>query len=136
MSETELVSVGSLKVGKLVVIDGEPCRIVNISISKPGKHGSAKARVEGISLFTGNKKNFIKGTGDRVEVPIVIKKPAQVIAILGDNLIQVMDLETYETYELEIPDDFEQKNKIQPGAEIEIHDIMGKKLIAKVRKAE
>ena len=136
MSETELVSVGSLKVGKLVVIDGEPCRIVNISVSKPGKHGSAKARVEGISLFTGNKKNFIKGTGDKVEIPIVDKRQVQVIAILGDNLVQVMDLETYETYELEVSSDFEQKDKIEPGSEIEVHDVMGKKLLARVIKAE
>lgn len=36
---------GSLKPGNLVIIDGEPCKVVSIEKSKPGKHGSAKARV-------------------------------------------------------------------------------------------
>ena len=39
------MDLGSLKVGSYIVIDGEPCRIVSYDHSKPGKHGSAKARV-------------------------------------------------------------------------------------------
>lgn len=128
---TQIVKVGSLKEGKLVVIDGEPCKITSIQISKPGKHGSAKARVEGVSLFTGAKKTLLKGTGDNVEIPVVEKKQAQVIAKLGENLIQVMDLSTYETYEIEVPDEF--RDKIDVGSELDIHEIMGKKLIVRVR---
>ncbi|MEM3606666.1 MAG: translation initiation factor IF-5A, partial [Candidatus Bathyarchaeia archaeon] len=53
------VEVGSLKVGQYVIIDGEPCKIVEFEKSKPGKHGSAKARIVGISLFTGQKKSMV-----------------------------------------------------------------------------
>ena len=55
-----MMSVGSLKPGKLVVIDDEPCRIIEITKSKAGKHGAAKARIVAVSLFTGNKKNLLK----------------------------------------------------------------------------
>ncbi|WP_457612407.1 translation initiation factor IF-5A, partial [Methanocaldococcus sp.] len=48
MPGTKQVNVGSLKVGQYVMIDGIPCEIVDISVSKPGKHGGAKARVVGI----------------------------------------------------------------------------------------
>ncbi|HJJ86967.1 MAG TPA: translation initiation factor IF-5A, partial [Methanocorpusculum sp.] len=41
----EQTEVGKLKEGRYVVVDDEPCKIMSISISKPGKHGAAKARL-------------------------------------------------------------------------------------------
>ena len=123
-------TVKDLKEGRFVVIDGEPCRVVSIEISKTGKHGAHKARVEAISLFTGSKKTLMKPADATIEIPIIEKKAAQVVAIMGDRL-QLMDLNTFEVFELECPDEY--KGKIAQGQEIEVQDVMGKKLIVRVK---
>jgi translation initiation factor 5A len=92
------VEVGSLKIGQYVLIDGEPCRIVEFEKSKPGKHGSAKARIVAISAFTGQKKNLISPVDGKAEVPLIDKRTGQVLSISG-NLLQVMDMENYQTFE-------------------------------------
>lgn len=127
----EFATVKDLKDGKLVVIDGEPCRVVGISKSKTGKHGAAKANIDAVSLFTGSKKVLLKPVDAQVEIPLVEKKVAQVIANLGNNRIQLMDLNTFETFEMECPAEWVDKAK--PGAEAEIHEIMGKKMLQRVK---
>ena len=122
--------VKDLKEGRFVVIDGEPCKIVSIDISKTGKHGAHKARVEAISLFTGTKKTLMKPGDATIEIPIIEKKNAQVVSIMGDRL-QLMDLATYEVFEIECPDEF--KGKIAQGQELEVQDVMGKKMIVRVK---
>lgn len=124
------VDVGSLKIGGYVVIDGEPCRIVEYEKSKPGKHGSAKARIVAISVFTGQKKNLISPVDAKTEVPMIDKKSGQIISITGNN-VQLMDLESYETFETPMPDDDELKGQMAPNAEVEYWDVLGKKLIVR-----
>lgn len=52
----KVVEVRTLKKGKYVVIDGEPSKIVGVTTSSPGKHGSAKMRIEAIGIFDGQKE--------------------------------------------------------------------------------
>lgn len=122
--------VKELKEGRFVVIDGKPCRVVSIDISKTGKHGAHKARVEAISLFTGTKKTLMKPVDATIEIPIIEKKAAQVVAIMGDRL-QLMDLITFEVFEMDTPEEF--KGRIVQGQEVEIQDVMGKKMIVRVK---
>ena len=72
--DKKVVTVGSLRVGGYVVIDNAPCVIKDIQISKPGKHGSTKARVEAMGVFDDKKRIFISPTSDKIDVPIVEKK--------------------------------------------------------------
>ena len=130
---TMYAELGSLKNGNFIVIDGEPCRIVEITKAKTGKHGSAKAHVVAIGIFTGNKKTLVAPVSQRVEVPIIDKRTAQVIAVTGDT-VQLMDLETYETLESKMPEEPEIKGKLQPGAEVEYWEVMGKRKIMRVLK--
>jgi len=130
---TMYAELGSLKNGNFIVIDGEPCRIVEITKAKTGKHGSAKAHVVAIGIFTGNKKTLVAPVSQRVEVPIIDKRTAQVIAVTGDT-VQLMDLETYETLESEMPEEPEIRDKLQPGAEVEYWEVMGKRKIMRVLK--
>jgi len=125
-------TVKDLKEGRYVVIDGEPCRVVGIDISKTGKHGSHKARVEAISLFSGTKKTLMKPADATIEIPILTKKAVQVVAILGNEKLQLMDLSTYEVFEMNVPDEF--KGKIVQGAELDLQDVMGKKTIMRVKE--
>ncbi len=125
-------TVGDLKVGSYVIIDGEPCRIVEISKAKTGKHGSAKAHIVAIGLFTGSKKTLIAPVDQRVEVPIIEKRIGQVLAVTGDT-VQIMDLETFDTFEAEKPKDPKLAEQLQPGAEVEYWNVMGRRLIVRVR---
>ncbi len=130
---TMYAELGSLKVGNFIVINGEPCRIVEMSKAKTGKHGSAKAHVVAIGIFTGNKRTLVAPVSQRVEVPIIDKRNAQVIAVTGDT-VQLMDLETYETFEVDMPGEEDIRAKLEPGAEVEYWVVMSRRKIMRVLK--
>lgn len=102
------------KPGSYIMIDGEACKVLSMTKSKPGKHGAAKVRLDAIGVFDNKKRNLMKPATTSVEVPIIEKKKAQVISVSGD-IVQLMDLQTYETFECSIPEEF--NDKIQPGSE-------------------
>lgn len=128
---TTYAELGELREGSFIVIDGEPCRIVEISRAKTGKHGSAKAHVVAIGVFTGGKKTLVAPVDQKVEVPIIDKRSAQVIAITGST-VQLMDLESYETFETELPSG-DLAGKLAPGVEVEYWSIMGRRKIVRTK---
>jgi len=119
--------VRQLKVGSYVVIDDEPCEIVSMSTSKPGKHGSAKARIDAIGIFDGQRRSIVQPVTSKTYIPIVERKRAQVMTVTGD-VAHLMDLETYETFELTIPESM--KERVEEGKEIVYIESMGKRKIA------
>jgi len=123
---------GDLKVGSYALIDNEPCQIVDIEKSKPGKHGSAKIRASGISLFDGKKKTYLAQADAGVQIPIVDKRSGQIVSITPSG-IQLMDLETYETIEMSMPTDDDVASKIAAGKEVEYWIIMGRYKINRVK---
>ena len=112
----------SLKKGSFILIDDVPCRVVSVNVSKSGKHGAAKARVEGMGLFDGRRRSIIKPADAKVSVPVLLKKQAQVLAIVGER-VQLMDLTDYSNFELDIPEDM--KGKLESGQEIMYYEIEG-----------
>jgi translation initiation factor 5A len=129
---TKPIDVGSLRVGGYMMIDGEPCHIVDITKSKPGKHGSAKARIVAIGVFDDQKRQFVKPVDSNTEVPIIDKRTGQVFAV-SPNGVQIMDLETFEYLDAPFPKEEELKAKIVAGAEVEYWKIMGKIKITRVK---
>ena len=125
----EIVEVRELKVGRYVLIDDEPCKIMSISMSKPGKHGEAKARIEAIGIFDETKRSVVHPVKHKVGVPMIDKRSAQVVAIIGRNQVQLMDMETYEMFEMSIPAEFE--SQLEPGKEVLYLLAMGKKKITR-----
>lgn len=123
---------GDLRIGKYVIIEDEPCRVVSMDKSKPGKHGAAKIRVEAMGLFTGNKRSLAKSSDADVEIPIIERKRAQVVSQTG-AIAQLMDLVSYETFDTAIPDDFE---GVEVGKEIQYMQVMGKRLLLRVYDSE
>jgi translation initiation factor 5A len=113
----------SLKEGKFVIIDDEPCTIVAVQHSKPGKHGAAKARVDAIGLFDGSKRSIVQPVDAKIYVPIVERKTAQVLSVAG-NVAQLMDTSDYSTFELAIPEEL--AGKVVPGVEVPYLQAMGK----------
>ena len=125
------MELGALRVGSYIIIDGEPCRIMNYTKSKPGKHGSAKARIVAVGVFDEAKRTLVKPVGAQVEVPIIEKRGGQVIALLP-AAVQVMDLETYEIFEAPLPEE-EIRSKLASGVEVEYWRILGKTRVMRTK---
>jgi translation initiation factor 5A len=117
-----------LKVGRYMVVDDEPCKILSIDHSKPGKHGAAKVRVEVVGVFTKRRSSYTGSVTDRVQIPIIEKRTAQVVSIMGDQA-QLMDMETFETFELPIPEPEVANQPIEQGKEVQYVETMGRRAI-------
>jgi len=116
--------IGKLKEGRYVVVDDEPCKILSISTSKPGKHGAAKSRIDVVGIFDGMKRSIVQPVSAKTYVPIVERRNAQVISIAG-NTVQFMDIKDYEMFDLDVTD--EQLGSIEAGAEVSYIASLGKR---------
>ncbi len=125
-----VAEVRTLKVGYAVMIDDQPCRIMSYTTSKPGKHGAAKARVEAIGIFDGQRRSFILPVDSKIEIPVVERKTAQYLATMG-KAIQVMDLGDYSTFEIDRPD----LPGLVEGAEIDYTEFEGRRMIERVKSS-
>jgi len=123
---------GSVKEGSYIMLDGEPCRVVEVEKSKPGKHGSAKVRLVGISIFTGSKKSYVSPAESRIEIPLIDKRSGQILSTT-QNTVQVMDLQTFEVFETPTPPADELGGTLGPGAEVEYWTMMGKSKIMRIK---
>jgi translation initiation factor 5A len=128
MSWTQ-AEVRELKEGRYVVIDEEPCKILSIQMSKPGKHGEAKARIDAVGLFDEKKRSIVHPVTHKVQVPMIDKRKAQILAIAGKE-VQLMDLENFENFSLAITEEFE--GQLHPGEEVMYMIALGRRKITKV----
>lgn len=103
----EQKQVRDLQEGNYVMIDEEPCIIKSYSTSKPGKHGSAKARVEGKGVFDDQRRSFSLPVDAKIQVPIIERKQGQVVSRTSEDVAQVMDLDTYETVDMKLPEEMD-----------------------------
>jgi len=121
----EQTEVGKLKEGRYVVVDDEPCKIQSISISKPGKHGAAKARLDVVGLFDGQKRSVVSPTSATVYAPIVERKTAQILTIAG-NVVTFMDMKEFNNFELIVEDD-RILETFKPAQEVPYIESLGKR---------
>jgi translation initiation factor 5A len=128
--ETKSVSVGTLQKGNHIVIDGVACRIVDIKVSRPGKHGHAKVNLMATGLLDGKKRNAVMPGHDHVETPIIGKKTAQVLSVSG-NMANIMDSESYETFDLEIPEELQEQ--VIAGATVLYWQILTDRVMKQVK---
>lgn len=130
MGEIRQAQVTSLKKGSYIIIDGIACIVRDIQTSKPGKHGHAKCRIEAIGMIDGQKKIIVKPGHEKIDVPIVEKKTAQVLSISGDT-VNVMDMVSYETFDLKIPEEL--KKDIKEGSQVLYWIILDQKVIKQLK---
>jgi len=130
MAGTKQTHVGSLTRGNYVIIDGVACKVTGTQTSRPGKHGHAKVRMEASGILDGKKRVIVMPGHDNIEVPIVEKKTAQVLSIAGDTA-NVMDSETYETFDLKIPEEL--KEQVVEGCNILYWEILQDKVMKQVK---
>jgi translation initiation factor 5A len=133
------IELGSLKIGSYILLpvsdqpSGEPCRLTEYDTSKPGKHGSAKARIVAVGIFDGQKRPHVGPVNMQVHVPLIDKRAAQIISITGSK-IQVMDSETFETIDVDMVEE-ELEGKLQQGNDIEYWNVMGRTKIMRVKSS-
>lgn len=125
----KLIDAHGAKSGTTIMIEGEAYNVRSNDISKSGKHGASKCRIEAINVISGNKKVLACPGSTRFEVPMIEKKKAQVLSV-SDSSASVMDLTSYETLDLKyLP---ELKESLLPEKQVEYWDIEGKKIIMRV----
>ena len=127
---TKIQSVGSLQKGSSIILEGTACRVVDIQVSRPGKHGHAKVRLTAVGLVDDKKRIVVMPGHDSVDVPIIEKKSAQVLSIHGVTA-NVMDSESYETFDLRIPEEL--KDEVAEGVNVMYWVILNDKVMKQVK---
>jgi|TARA_Y100000310_G_scaffold76158_1_gene72578 translation initiation factor 5A len=127
---TKIQSVGSLQKGSYVILEGAACRVFDMQISRPGKHGHAKVRLTAVGLVDDKKRIVVMPGHDSVEVPIIEKKSAQVLSV-QDDIANVMDSESYETFDLKIPEEL--KAQVIEGVNVMYWIILKDKVMKQVK---
>ena len=128
--ETKKASVGGLQKGAYIVIDGVACKVVSTATSRPGKHGHAKVNLMAVGVMDGKKRNLILPGHDNVDVPLIDKRTAQVLSITG-NMANVMDNETFETFDLKIEDEL--KEEVTEGCNVLYWVVLSDKVMKQVK---
>jgi len=121
----EQKEVRDLQEGNYVMMEDAPCKITAYSTAKPGKHGSAKARIEGRGVFDEKKRSLSQPVDAKVWVPVIERKQGQVVSVESADVAQVMDLETYETITISVPGGVD----LAPDDEIEYLEFDGQRKI-------
>ena len=130
---------GSLKTGSYILLPvsdqptGDPCRITEYDTSKPGKHGAAKARIVAVGVFDDQKRPHVGPVSMQVHVPLIDKRAGQIVSITGSNF-QLMDSETFETFDADLIDE-EIEGKLQQGQDIEYWNVMGRIKIMRIKSS-
>jgi translation initiation factor 5A len=125
MMVLKIINATEAKVGTNIIVEGMPCTIKKIDISKTGKHGHAKCRIECVGIITETKKVFVIPGHDRLEIPLVEKRKGQVLSV-GDK-VSLMDLENFETLEVECPEEI--RAELAGNDNVEYWDVEGEKIV-------
>ncbi len=124
----KLVAITELRAGSYVIIDNDACIVKKIDISKTGKHGHAKARIEAIGLIDERKRVIIKPGHEKIAVPLIEKRRGQILSI--NEKASIMDIESYETITVDIPSQL--REEIKEGSQVEYWNIEGKDIIKRI----
>ncbi|MBI2656625.1 translation initiation factor IF-5A [Candidatus Woesearchaeota archaeon] len=130
---TKMSAANNVQKGNFIVLEGAACKVVDVEISKPGKHGHSKVRISAVGLVDEKKRIVVMPGHDNIEVPIIEKRTAQVLSVHGDTT-NVMDSETYETFDLKIPEEF--KEQVVEGSSVLYWTILNEKVIKQVKGSD
>lgn len=121
----KIIDATEAKVGTNILLENEPYTIKKMDVSKTGKHGHAKVRIEATGIINDQKKVFVVPGHERIEIPMINKNKGQVLSV--GNKVSVMNLESFETLEIDCPEEI--KNQLEENSNVEYWDIEGRKII-------
>ncbi len=130
MPDTKMIVAIQVQKGSFILLDGVPCKVVDTEVSKPGKHGHTKARISAVGLVDDKKRIVVMPGHDNIEVPIIEKRSAQVLSVKG-SIATVMDSESYETFDMKIPDDL--KSDVRDGGSVMYWTILSERVMKQVK---
>ncbi len=128
--EVRVSTAGAMKKGSFLLIEGIACKVSDTQTSKPGKHGHAKIRITAVGIMDGKKRELVCPAHDNINVPVIEKRTAQVLSISAANA-NVMDSESYETFDMEIPEEL--KTEVVEGCNILYWVITGTKVMKQIK---
>merc|ERR1711915_565384 len=82
-SHTYPQQAGEIRKGSHLMIKGHPCKCIEVSTSKTGKHGHAKAHIVATDIFTGKKMEDLCPSSHNLDVPFVKRTEYQVLTADG-----------------------------------------------------
>ena len=121
----KIINATEAKIGTNILIEGEPYVVRKIDISKTGKHGASKCRIEAIGMLSEQKKIIAVPGHERFEVPMVDKRKGQVLSL--DDGLSIMDLENFETILISCSEEI--KSQLEVNSNVEYWDIEGRKIV-------
>ncbi|KAG0290321.1 Eukaryotic translation initiation factor 5A [Dissophora globulifera] len=86
-----------------VVIKGRPCKIVDMSTSKTGKHGHAKVHLVAIDIFTGKKLEDLSPSTHNMDVPN-IKRVEYTLVNIDDGFLNLLDADSNQKDDVKVPE--------------------------------
>ena len=122
----KIITATEVRAGTTIMIDDIACTVKNIDLSKTGKHGASKARIEAIGIVDGKKRIILKPGHEKFNVPLVEKRRGQVLSV-SEGSASVMDVETFETLNIDIVSEL--KGTIGEEDQVEYWDIEGLRII-------
>lgn len=139
-SDTYPVQCSSLRKNGYAMIKGHPCKIVDMSTSKTGKHGHAKVNMTGLDIFTGKKHEDICPSTHNMDVPVINRSDWQVIDIDDDGFLTLMDdngetredLKTTQVFE-DVLKDIEAKHEAGEDMMVTVLAAVGQEKIVSVK---
>jgi len=114
------------KPGVNIIIDDAPCTVRSLDISKSGKHGASKTRIEAVGIIDDKKRVLVKPGHEKFAVPMIEKKKGQILSI-GEKTVSLMDIESFETIEIAFPEEL--KESLKEGMQVEYWDVEGLKMV-------
>jgi len=103
-SKTYPAQCSSLRKNGYVVMKGFPCKIVDMSTSKTGKHGHAKVHLVGVDIFTGKKVEDISPSTHNMDVPNVSRNDYQLLDCSDDGFVSLMNADGTTKDDLKLPE--------------------------------
>lgn len=114
-SKTYPQQAGTIRKNGYIVIKGRPCKVVEVSTSKTGKHGHAKCHFVGIDVFTGKKLEDIVPSSHNCDVPHVDRTEYQLIDITEDGFVSLLTDSGNTKDDLRLPTDEALEGQIKSG---------------------
>merc|ERR1712118_346876 len=132
-SHTYPQQAGEIRKGSYLMIKGNPCKCVEVSTSKTGKHGHAKAHIVALDIFTGKKMEELCPTSHNLNVPFVKREEYTVMDIQDDDMLSLLTEGGDTKEDLKLPSANEEDEKLAKLIKTDFEE--GKTVVVTVQSA-